>query len=345
MEEKKDLLRGDGGARRRGKSVFARPIVMALLVQAAILAIAGTIVVVVVEGRSAPEAQRSLPTIVMPQRIPEPRLQVAEFVRSVAPAALTERIHSQMPSVVNFPELPKLSERSTQKSQVASYASEMTGMFGDVQSALAEGSGKGMTSFLGIEDHGERILILFDVSVTVVNKARRSGVPMGRIRDEAMELIRNLQPNMRFGLIQFSRIYETFHDALIPASKGNRERAVEWMHHSFANEAGTIPGARGVRSYPRGIETVLSVAFAMQPEVIYLISDGAFWRTSAPGKQQRVPYPDLQRLLERLHKENGRRTRIHFIGFEMRESDKKALTSIIRSTGGTLVEMRKAAGG
>lgn len=312
--------------------------VLALLVQTALLAIAGTVVVMVIEDRPEPVLV-AVKRVTLPQRELEHRVAVSEFQHSVARLPVMERIRTHSLSPLSLPSLPDLPESRTEAALVPSFSSGMAGGMSEWAAGLGKGKTGKASTFMGITDRGQRILILFDISQTVVNKSRRVGMPMERIRDEAIRLIHELEAETWFGLIQFSRIYETFQDTLIPASKGNREVAVAWMHSHFAGDSGTIPGKRGVRTYPRGIETVLEAAFAMDPEVIFILSDGAFWRTVSPGRQQRVPYDELRSRIERLRRERGGRTRLHFIGFEINPREKDILERIVRATGGTLQEI------
>lgn len=332
---------GDAEREIRGrKRVLARPMVLALLVQAGLLLVAGTIVVMVVETHPEP-GFTAAKRITLPTRELEHRVSVSEFQQQVASLPVRERIRTQALSPLSLPSLPDLPERPSESSFSPSFHAGMMDSFSEFAAGLGKGKTGQAATFMGITDRGQRILILFDISQTVVNKSRHAGMPMERIRDEAIRLIHELEADTWFGLIQFSRIYETFQDTLIPASQGNREIAVAWMHSHFAGDSGTIPGRRGVRSYPRGIETVLEVAFAMNPEVIFILSDGAFWRTVSPGRQQRVPYEELRTQIERLSRAQGGRTRLHFIGFEIQPRDKEALERMVRATGGTLHEVGK----
>jgi hypothetical protein len=293
--------------------------------------------VMVIEKKPNPPQFIAAPSVSLPQRELEHRLSLSEFQSSTAAIPIMERLTTKALSPHSLPLIPITEVTSTNNSTTPGV--DTSALFGDLGTLLDTGNNKSRASFLGIEEHGERILILFDISQTVVNKSRQAGVSMNHIREEVIRLIQGLESRTLFGLIQFSRIYETFQDFLIPATQGNKTIAIHWMHERFASEAGTIPGNRGVRTYPRGIETVLDVAYAMQPDVIFLISDGAFWRTTAPGQQQRIPHTDLRRQIERLQANTPNPPRLHFIGFQMRPADKTSLQSIIRSTGGSLLEI------
>ncbi len=324
---------------------WLRPLFMALLVQIGVLSLAGIVVVWVVEEKAKEE--ETLPIVLAREQPPalSPPPPMYDFAPSAwqqatGAAVVMERIQMDMLSEMNIPSLPALPEVATDLSDFARNQS-LEGWSQEMQNLLSSGTGLGVSSFFGVEETGRRILILFDISQTVVNKSRANGVPMSQIRDETIRLIEGLDLHTQFGLIQFSRVYETFQDVLIPATRGNKEVAICWMRESFAGEAGVIPGRRGVRDYPRGIETVLRVAFEMKPDAIFLLSDGAFWRSLDSRRQEVVPYADLERLVSRWRAQAQKPVRLHFIGFQMQGKDRNSMRRIVDLTGGTLREIGK----
>lgn len=194
---------------------------------------------------------------------------------------------------------------------------------------------------MGVQASGRRIVLLFDVSGSVVNKAERSGLPMSRIREETAALIDSLGINTRFGLVQFVRNYKAFRDDLVPATDQNKEAAREWIKNQWS-EAGTMPASgRGVVSrLPNGIEMLLEDVFQkMEPDVIFLVSDGSFWKSLPGGQQEKVEYRDLRRHISKLQEGLPTKATIHMVGFEMRSDEKRELNSIIRANRGTLREI------
>ena len=90
------------------------------------------------------------------------------------------------------------------------------------------GGGGGLVTgfnFMGIESKGNRILLIFDVSTSVLNKARRSDMSLAKIKEETINLLRQLPINARFGLIQFTQNFKAFREELLAATDANRAAA------------------------------------------------------------------------------------------------------------------------
>jgi hypothetical protein len=194
---------------------------------------------------------------------------------------------------------------------------------------------------MGIQASGRRIVFLFDVSGSVVNKSAASGMPMSRIREETIAFLDRLGINSRFALVQFVRNYKKFRDEMLPATDPNKEAAREWINTQWSETGTMSAGGKGVVSeLPNGIERVLTDAFAnYQPDVVFIVSDGSFWK-SLPGKDQtKVDYRELRRHLAELQKSLPSPAQVHFVGFQMRPDEKKELSSIIRANKGRLREI------
>jgi len=95
---------------------------------------------------------------------------------------------------------------------------------------------------MGIQAKGERILLMFDVSASVLHKAENGGVPLSKIKDETLQLLAQLPINARFDIVQFVRNYKPFQKELIPATPANRETAKKWVESEW-NESGQMPAS------------------------------------------------------------------------------------------------------
>jgi len=205
------------------------------------------------------------------------------------------------------------------------------------------GGGTGGTglSFFGIKTDGSRILLLFDVSASVLNKAQASGMPLTRIKQETLGLIQKLPLNARYSIVQFVRNYKPFSGELVAATPPNRERATQWMETEW-NESGML-GARikGVRTAsPNGLPLVLDFAFSLKPDTLFLISDGSFEQT-APGDPNRsIPEAEIQAQLKRLQQAAGKEVPLHFIGFQMKESHRDFWRRAAQRSGGKFRELK-----
>lgn len=247
-----------------------------------------------------------------------------------------------------LPEAPKISMANMLVPDPSTIANSMvTGLAGAAGSGagsglgLAGAGGKGLGAgidFMGIRSDGQRILLLFDVSGSVVNKANASAMPLAKIKEETMTMIENLPADSRFGIIQFVRNYKMFQEELVPATQPNRELARKWIETEW-RESGSLPrGGRGVVSpTPNGLPPILRKAFEMKPDVIFLMSDGSFERGAETS--EKVSEDEFEDLFKELTKSEVGRVPLHFLGFQMKPDDKKFWERLARRQGGSLKEM------
>lgn len=331
-----------------------RGLVSAVILGAVAVHVAGLLVaaaVVVARFFSEPAATFE---VTRQYRIPvqsrEHRMAMARHEALAPKPAFTDRMVSTRPTAFALPEIPvldldqilPLDPSSFVSNQVASLA----GSAGLGSGLAAGGLGSGGTgdsglSFLGIKTEGSRILLLFDVSASVLNKAQATGMPLTRIKEETLKLIAQLPLNARYSIIQFVRNYKPFADQLVAATPPNRERAARWMETEW-NETGML-GARqrGVRTAsPNGLPIVLDFAFSLKPDTLFLISDGSFEQT-APGDANRsIPQEEIQAQIKRLQQAAGTEIPIHFIGFQMKEAHRDFWRRTAQRSGGKFRELR-----
>jgi len=279
----------------------------------------------------------------------EHRLNLAAHEAAAPKPVLMDKIVSTRPALIDLPELPRFDAQKMlpldPSELVSDQLASLTGTAGlgsGLGGALGGlgGSGKAAAfSFLGLKAEGRRLVLLFDVSGSVVNKAAASGMPLARIKQETLKLIDSLPAGARFGLIQFVRNYKPFQKELAPVTPAVRTQAREWMETQW-NESGQMPrGGRGVISpEPNGLVCVLDTAFALNPDVIFLISDGDFWQTYP--QDRRIPHEEIEARVKELQQGRASKVPVHFIGFQMREADKDAWERLARRTGGRLRELK-----
>lgn len=279
------------------------------------------------------------------QRAREHRMNVAAHEAAAPKPVLPNKLISTRPSKFSLPELPKLNLQQMLPLNASELVSDqVTTLAGSAGLGLGAGvglsgsGGIGKTanfSFLGLKADGQRIVLCFDVSGSVVNKAAATGVPLATIKDETNRLITTLPPIAQFGIIQFVRNYKPFREQLVPASPANRDLARLWTETEW-NETGQMGrGQRGVVSpEPNGVVCVLDAAFAMKPDVVFVISDGQFEQTYP--RNRRIPKAELEAKVTALEKGRSQKVPIHFIGFQMRPEDRLTWERIVRRTGGKL---------
>ena len=318
-----------------------------IIFHAAMVPVVG--VIVLARFKKPPEAVFEIPPkpeVKIPPQTPEHKMNVQKHEAMTPKPTFTEKMISTRPTDFALPDLPQVDldqmmplDPSELISDQVSNLMGSSGIGRGMGSGLLGGGGTGEgMSFLGIRSSGKRIVLLFDVSGSVVNKASSSGLPMSKVKDETIKLIGNLPIDARFGLIQFVRNYKPFSPQLTAATDGNKSKAAEWVRTQWS-ESGTMPASgRGVvKKDPNGIESVLDAAFAMEPDVVFLISDGSFWRD--PGNEK-VPYDEVKEKVEKHQDESSfGKVPIHFIGFEMRKDERDDLRRIVRRTGGEFREV------
>ncbi|MFZ4597562.1 MAG: hypothetical protein ACOYNN_02875 [Terrimicrobiaceae bacterium] len=328
------------------KSRIRRLIITVIIVSVGIHLVAGLVAGAVIVARylTAPPAEfKAARDIRLPAKQREHKMNMAAFDGMTPKPSFNDKMQSIRPTAFALPEIPKMDMDQMlplDPSEIVSdQASSLVGSggLGNGSGSGGSGSGGGLggtgMSFFGIQSNGKRILLLFDVSTSVVTKANKAGVPLSKIQQETITLISKLPISARFGIIQFTQNYKPFNKDLLPATDQNRAAALEWIKTEWV-EAGMMPGGGKVISNPRGIIGVLEQAAKMQPDVIFLISDASF-----QSGTNTIPWPDVEAVTTgSLQGTEG--CKIHFIGFEMKPEDKKEIGNIVRKSRGKLREIK-----
>ncbi|PXA03171.1 hypothetical protein DDZ13_13180 [Coraliomargarita sinensis] len=302
------------------------PLALAIILQVGLLFLAVFVVVLVPEFKSDPEfvARKK---IYLPQKELEHKVAVAEFQNAASSPMQLERISTQalLPdSLPSLPDLPQSDFKPIEQNPAAMQSDALlgqSGILGALQGLQTESSS---ASLFGIEDSGQRILILFDNSSSVLNKASQAGVSTSRFVRELTGLINGLNANTLFGLIPFSRDVGAFRDYMVAAGMRNKRTATDWISSRIRTQSHQT----GLPYEVDGVQGALSVAFQMEPDVIFLISDGDFQRNLSDRGD--VPWDDVERTLRRLIREYGIEPRIHGIGFRVEPEDAEAMEKITR---------------
>lgn len=179
-------------------------------------------------------------------------------------------------------------------------------------------------SLLGIEDQSERIVVCFDISTSVVNNMAKADMAIDRVLEATKAFIEQLDANTVVGLIQFSRRYETYAEHLVPVTQANRKRLIEWLDNEFVRSGSSQPD--WVREHPDGIQSVLRAAFAMEPDIILILSDASFQRERGAN----VPWDELAANLRQWQSERAQEVRLHFIGFGVSEANAAAMRDLVQ---------------
>jgi hypothetical protein len=282
----------------------------------------------------------------LPAKKREHKMNMAALDAIAPKPTFNDKLQSSRPTAFSLPAVPDLpldqmlplDPSQIIADQVSSLStSEAMGTGAGSAAAGSGGFGKGM-SFLGVQSTGKRILLLFDVSTSVLNKASAAGIPLEKIQEETLNLIAKLPITARFGLIQFTQNYKPFNRELLPATDTNRAAATEWVKNEWVT-TGTMGASSKVTSNPRGFMGVLELAAQMKPDVIYVISDGSFqWKPT--GTIDNIPWNDIKKILDESLQE-GQKCVVNFIAFQPKDDDLKELKRLSSRSGGRTVELKK----
>jgi len=277
------------------------------------------------------------------------RMNMAAHAALAAKPTFKARLVSLRPTAFALPDAPKVSMENMLTPDPSAIASNLvTGLSGAAGTGTGSGfglggaGGKGLGTgidFMGIKAEGQRILLLFDVSRSVVNKANQSAMPLASIKQETIDMINKLPVDSRFGIIQFVRNYKLFQTELVAATQPNRELAKQWIETEW-RESGTLArnGKGVVAPEPNGLPPILRVAYGLSPDVIFLISDGSFERGVATS--EKVSEDEFEDLFKELTAGLPKKIPLHFIGFQMKPDDRDFWNKITRRQGGELKELK-----
>ena len=310
-------LRGEKGDSIRKKALWLS-LIQAITVILFILLSARYVTVLVLSLKEEPVFSAPK-TIYLPQRELEHQMAVAEFQNAAAtqatiPTLTTESLLATLPALTALPDVeftPVDTEAMVSDSDALFGQSGLMGALGALSSQVSS------VSFLGITEEAARFVIIVDVSTSVLNSVTAAGSSMESIRDEAIRLVKSLNANTLFGFIQHSRNYNPFKDRLIPATMANKQSAQTWLQTRFRTD-GSGSGWRSgppVKGDQNGLLTILNFAFQMQPDVIFLISDGGYFANTTDGGQRAIPIGDALDLIRSRQKDLPQDVRIHAIHF------------------------------
>ncbi|GAB4165377.1 MAG: hypothetical protein Fur0032_02040 [Terrimicrobiaceae bacterium] len=336
-----EIFLSEGERTRRQRRRLILSIILIVIGIHVLAAIVATVVVVARYMMPPPAEFVVQKDIRLPAKEREHRMNMAAFDALTPKPSFSDKVLSARPAEFALPDLPQVPLDQMLPLDPAEVVSDQVNSLVGTSGVAAggQGSGGGLGgmgtgfSFLGVQSNGRRILLLFDVSESVTNKAAKSGMPLSKIKEETLALIDKLPASSRFGIIQFSQNYKVFRPELVPASDAHRAEVRDWVQNEWV-ETGRMPASRTVVSNPEGVLGVLKRAATMQPDVIFLISDGSFQRGL-----ETIPWEEVEKAVKDLPVD-GAEVPIHFIGFQMKPTDKREMGLISRKTGGKLREIK-----
>jgi hypothetical protein len=170
---------------------------------------------------------------------------------------------------------------------------------------------------------------MFDISKSVKTKAEKAGVPITKIKEKTIELFDKLPITSKFGVISFGQVYKSFGKELLPTTKGNKDAFRLWLDNEWDSTKNTTANMYGIVG-------VLEYASKLNPDLVYIISDGDFqWKPT--GEIQDVPWNDFQKAMQMFRES---KCVVNFITVEPKDDAIKELRRAAAGTGGKSVEIR-----
>lgn len=276
----------------------------------------------------------------LPAKEREHKMNMAAFDAAAPKPVFNDRLQSIRPTAFALPELPKIPLDQMVPIDPSAIVTDMPTTFGTGGLGTGTGTGSGAggggtgmgISFLGVKTTAKRIVIMYDISITVVRAAERAGVPFTAIRDETAKMLDSLGVNVRFGMVEYARNYALFKPELLPATDPNRAAAREWLTTHFGVDGSFPSGVPNTVTGSPGFLVALETVFKQQPDVIFVISDGDMQQGSDRGTT--ITPEEIGQALQRLQTTLPQPAKIHFIGVGVKPEIERELKRVIARHGG-----------
>lgn len=226
-----------------------------------------------------------------PARTYEPRkvelkVKVQKRQRSSSRPAVIPRLVSARPSELALPEIkvdPKLVTTTFQPKFKAVTGMGLGAGLGTGYGTSGFGEGVSSINFFGIQAKGERIAILVDVSVSMIEPERGGFAGYMAVKKRVQDVVESLREGTLFTLIVFADACSVLSTKMLYANAESRNKAKMFMQpfnseSSYGLDSGNFHGSGNVGVPAVGGTTRLDIALtaAMQAgaDTILIISDG-----------------------------------------------------------------------
>ncbi len=249
------------------------------------LAIFGSVVVL----RSVLE-ERTMFTTPPPIKTYQPRelehkVKVQKRQRSSSRPTVMPRLVSAKPSNFALPEIktdPKVVKTTFQPQFKAVTGIGLGSGLGTGFGVGGFGTGVSAFNFFGIQGRGEKIAVLVDVSISMIEAERGGPEGFERVKARINQVVDALNEKTLFNVVAFADAAQTFQEQMVPATEQYKKGAKDFISpYNTRNNLGLDSG--NVRAINTGIPAVggttrldlaLTAAFQMGADTILLISDG-----------------------------------------------------------------------
>ncbi len=225
-----------------------------------------------------------------PARTYEPRkvelkVKVQRRQRSSSRPAVVPRMVSSRPTQLAFPEIkvdPKLVTTTFQPKFKAISGKGLGAGLGTGYGTSGFGEGVSSINFFNIQARGERIALLVDVSVSMVEEERGGPAGFNRVRERLARVIEALKDGTLFSVIVFADGCSVMTPKMVYASGDTRAQAKAFLNGfnvagNYGLENGNFtPGEVGLPAAggTTRLDLALSAAMEQLADTILIISDG-----------------------------------------------------------------------
>lgn len=225
-----------------------------------------------------------------PARTYEPRkvelkVKVQKRQRSSSRPAIVPRMVSMKPSELSLPEIkldPKLVTTTFQPKFKAVTGKGLGAGLGTGYGSSGFGEGVSAVNFFDIQAKGERITVLVDVSVSMVEEERGGPAGYARVRERLAQVVGSLRDGTLFNVIVFADACSVMEPQMVYAKDDTRLKAKQFLRAyntegNYGLDNGNFnPGSVGVPAAGGTTRLDLALTAAMQQgaDTILIISDG-----------------------------------------------------------------------
>ena len=239
---------------------------------------------------SSVRAEKTVFVAPPPMKTYEPRklehqVKVSKRQRSSSRPAVMPRMVAAKPSNFALPEItvdPKVVQTSFQPKFKAVTGIGLGAGMGTGFGIGGFGQGSSSFDFFGIRGRGDKIAILVDVSVSMVEEERGSFEGFKRVRSRIGQVIDALSAQSLFNIVVFADAGQTFQNEMLPATADNKRDAKAFLAKyntktNYGLTSGNIQNSTiGLKAGggTTRLDLALTAAFEQGADTILVISDG-----------------------------------------------------------------------
>ena len=225
------------------------------------------------------------PAITYEPRKVELKVKVQKNQRSSSRPAVVPRMTSTRPSNISMPEIkvdPKVVSTSFQPKFKAVSGKGMGAGLGTGYGTSGFGEGVSSINFFGLSAKGERIAVLVDVSVSMVEEERGGPAGFNRVRERLNQVVKSLKDGTLFSVIAFADACSTMTEKMVYASNDTRAKAKDFLNGfntegNYGLDHGNFNapnvGLKATGGTTR-LDLAISAAMMQGADTIMIISDG-----------------------------------------------------------------------